>query len=231
MHLSQKYFCSHLVPSGPDQKCTRKKNTRLTILPFYVILNFQRIRILLILCFRKGDVPQILNVANIQLEDKDHLIAIVEIDSNKEASFNVISNTDAWLLSGHPRWGFRTTHIKRTVEAEPITIKRSSLMGEHKFAIVGKEAGDENLPKRWCARRYQLEQNKNATIKINSGGLRSGLEVSVLYDDNKHEVLLSPSGDIKVFDQEEVESRRRKINTAMAVAAIVVGIIAIPCGH
>ena len=158
------------------------------------------------------------------IEDGDHLHAFTEVGSGDEASFKAISDTDVWLLTGHPSWGFRTILIKKTDEAEPVTIKRSSLKGEHKFAVVAKEPGDENR-RRWCARRYQVEQNKDATIKIegNQDGT-SSLKVSVVYGGN-HEVPLSTSGELKVFDLEEAESRRRKINYALAIGAIAVTII------
>ena len=70
-----------------------------------------------------------------------------------------------------------------------------------------------------------MEQNKDATIKIegNQDGT-SGLKVSVVYGGN-HEVPLSTSGELKVFDLEEAESRRRKINYALAIGAIAVTII------
>ena len=169
-----------------------------------------------------GADPQILDdVANI--EDRDHLIVFAEVGSGDEAAFKVVSDTEAWLLTGHPSWGFRTIHIKKTDEPEPVTIKRSSLKGEHKFAVVAKEPGDENR-RRWCARRYQVEQNENATIQIkgNQDGT-SGLKVSVV--NNNHEVPLSTSGELKVFDLEEAESKRRKINYALAIGAIAVTII------
>ena len=160
-----------------------------------------------------------------QLYFRDHLIVFAEVGSGDEAAFKVVSDTEAWLLTGHPSWGFRTIHIRKTDEPEPVTIKRSSLKGEHKFAVVAKEPGDENR-KRWCARRYQVEHDKDATIKIkgNQDGT-SGLEVSVVYRDDNHEVPLSTSGKFKVFDLEEVESRRRKINYALAFGAIVATVI------
>ena len=171
-----------------------------------------------------GADPKILeDVANIK--DGDRLIAFTEVGSGDEASFKVNSDTDVWLLTGNwGGWGFKAIPIKKTNEAEPVTIKRSSLKGEHKFAVVAKEPGDENR-RRWCARRYQVEQNENATIKIegNQDGT-SGLKVSVVYGGN-HEVPLSTSGELKVFDLEEAESRRRKINYALAIGAIAVTII------
>ena len=172
-----------------------------------------------------GADPKILeDVANIK--DGDRLIAFTEVGSGDEASFKVNSDTDVWLLTGNLSLGwFKAIPIKKTNEAEPVTIKRSSLKGEHKFAVVAKEPGDENR-RRWCARRYQVEQNENATIKIkgNQGGT-SGLKVSVVYGDNNHEVQLSTSGELKVFDLEDAASRRRKINYALAIDAIAVTII------
>merc|ERR1712062_954366 len=114
------------------------------------------------------DTEFLYDVASIQ--DGDHLIAIVELGSdNQEASVNYVSDTEAWLLTGHHTRGFKVLDIRENNAApeEWVTLQRSSfLKGEHKFAIVGKEPGAQKDRRRWCARLYQLEQTENATLKI-----------------------------------------------------------------
>ena len=169
-----------------------------------------------------------------KIKDQDHLLAFVELSDGLEASVTVVSDTEAWLLTGYPSWGFRITHIKKRSEADPqsVTIKRSSIQGEHKFAIVAKESGDGEMigagMQTWRAKRYQLEQFEDATLKIEGiqDGI-SGLKVSVAYGNNSPPVQLVASGSDKKFDQQETQSRQRKITTALAFAALVAGIIAI----
>lgn len=149
------------------------------------------------------------------IEDNDRLLALAEVGSGEESlSFNLVSDTEAWLLTGHPDWNFKVIHIRRTDEVEPITIKRSSPF-EHKFAIAAMGPGEENRT-RWCVRRYQVEQNDDATIKITQDEI-SGLKVSVVYGDN-HEVPLTPSGDLIMFDQVEMQGRRRRVTHAIGYA-------------
>ena len=157
------------------------------------------------------------------LKDTDNLIGFVELGQREAKSVNVVSDTEAWILHGHPRWGFRSRHIKTTEEAgeQHIKIKRSSLF-EHKFAVVAQDS-ERN---QWSARRYQLEQDEDATLKIQTDA--DGLQVSVLYGENNHEVALKTSGEPVFFDQQEAESRQRKIATALAVAQVLLGIVAIP---
>ena len=178
------------------------------------------------------DTEFLYDVASIK--DGDHLIAIMELGGDEqEGSVDYVSDTEAWLLTGHHTRDFKVLEIKKndaSPDKEWVSLKHSSFfMREHKFAIVGKEPGAQNDRRRWCARLYQLEQTENATLKIKSNqDGTSGLNVSVVYGDNGHEVPLSPSGEPKVFDQDDQASRGRKIDRAIAVGQLLVGVIAIP---
>ena len=145
-----------------------------------------------------------------------------------------------WLLTGHHTWGFKVYEIRKNdavPEKEWVSLEHSSFFirnvlkknKEHKFAIVGKEPGEQNDRRRWCARLYQLEQTENATLKIKSSNDgTSGLKVSVVYGDNGHEVELSTRREPKVFDQDDQASREKKIDRGIVVCALLAEIIALP---
>ena len=150
------------------------------------------------------------------------------------------SCSPGFLHTGHHTWGFKVYEIRKNdavPEKEWVSLEHSSFFiknvlkknKEHKFAIVGKEPGEQNDRRRWCARLYQLEQTENATlnIKSNQDGT-SGLRVSVVYGDNCHEVELSTRGEPKVFDQDDQASREKKIDRGIVVCALLAEIIALP---
>ena len=171
----------------------------------------------------EGNVEQIALYNGCTLLDDDTDVAelcaqstlmafINPVGDRKLAKFKCASD-DIWIVTGN-NWNFKKYEVKKN-ETKSLDIKCNSVLKQsHKFAVVRKEPSDGV----WIGARYSLEDD-HATVHVENG------TVSVSSPAFSGHKVLEPE-DEKTYDSETQAAREKKVNTAIAVASVLLTVVA-----
>jgi len=176
---------------------------------------------------QKGD-PRNNLTGNVMVNDGDRLVAALVKGGggNEKLNMTVVSDRAVWIVSGN-NWGFHVQTIEETNREVPTTIKMNSIRKwEHKFAVVNNMPADASY---WIAKRYSLDsEDENATLEItheNEANDAFSVHLVTYQGEVKCSTLLRPDAEEKVFNKNEVNSRKEKLTNALAIGSFVLTVV------